>query len=232
MQRAATLEQGGSGHRRVRAAAQRGLATAQTTPWFRTVGVTAWLILAWPVFSPLLCCSRRWLPRSPSRWRSPRCWLRCWCRSPIASSGGGSLGGWAPPSCSSRAWPSSWRSWRSWRSSSAGWSARATRSGPSSTARCSRPTPRPPAPPRARAGWATSRRALSTCSCTGCWGPCSARRVVWSWAVCSPCSCCCSCSRTGPRSPDGRPATSPCRRSSGATSSRTRCWPSVATPWV
>ena len=41
----ATPEQGGSGHRRVKAAAQRGLTTAQTTPWFRTVGVTAWLIL-------------------------------------------------------------------------------------------------------------------------------------------------------------------------------------------
>jgi predicted PurR-regulated permease PerM len=41
----ATLGPGGSGHRRVRSAAQLGLTTAQTTPWFRTVGVTAWLIL-------------------------------------------------------------------------------------------------------------------------------------------------------------------------------------------
>ena len=41
----ATLEQGGSGHHRVKAAAQRGLTTAQTTPWFRTVGMTAWLII-------------------------------------------------------------------------------------------------------------------------------------------------------------------------------------------
>ena len=40
----AKLEQG-SGSHRVAAAAQRGLTTAQTTPWLRTVGVTAWLIL-------------------------------------------------------------------------------------------------------------------------------------------------------------------------------------------
>ena len=41
----ANVDKGDSGPGRVAAAAQRGLTTAQTTPWFRTVGMTAWLFI-------------------------------------------------------------------------------------------------------------------------------------------------------------------------------------------
>jgi hypothetical protein len=41
----ANVQKAESGTGRVAAAAQRGLTTAQTTPWLRSVGVTAWLIL-------------------------------------------------------------------------------------------------------------------------------------------------------------------------------------------